>query len=109
MREPDGRPEPTLVTDPGDPGVVDIHLGNEWDDDLIAAVDAVLESIGAERISTHGSIAGSQEWSSSDWRLGEQVITVERETYMGLSVCGPPALMNAVAAAVRARCGRATL
>ena len=89
--------------------MVDIRLGDEWDEDLIAAVDAVLQSIGAERMSTHGSIAGSQEWSSSDWGLGEQVITVERETYMGLSVYGPAALTNAVAAAARARCGRAPL
>ncbi|PSJ43023.1 hypothetical protein [Allosphingosinicella deserti] len=89
--------------------MVDIHLGDEWDEDLIAAIDAVLQGIGAERISKHGSIAGSQEWSSSEWRLGEQVITVERETYMGVSLVGPPALTNAVAAAALARCGRAPL
>ncbi|QAY75941.1 hypothetical protein [Sphingosinicella sp. BN140058] len=79
-----------------------VVLGDEWDEPLLADVEAMLERIGAQPISRHGGLAGTQSWSSVLWKLGDASLLVERETYMGLTLSGPGPLVNAVAAAVLA-------
>lgn len=65
-----------------------VILGEEHDQHLRATLVQVLLQQGAVLENRNWSVAGSQEVETFLWRLAGQDITVEAETYMGLSISG---------------------
>jgi hypothetical protein len=79
-----------------------VHLGDEYDHALRAALLAALLESGATLKERWSGVGGSQEVSHEAWDTAHGVVTVEAETYIGLSIEGPEV---AVAPIVR-RLGR---
>lgn len=77
-----------------------VILGDEYDDDLRGRLMAVLRDRGAGLLDGSWDLAGSQELESCRLRLDGAEVTVEAETYVGLSLTGPPALVDAIVAAL---------
>jgi hypothetical protein len=78
-----------------------IVLGAEYDARLRAALTMVLKELGAQDLSASWSLAGSQELQQMDVDLGNEIISIELETYVGLSIRGTPELVNRIANSVR--------
>jgi len=78
-----------------------IILGDEYDDALRDALCAVLVRSGAIDIDKSWGLGGSQEVESMVIRLGCDSITIEAETFVGLSITGPKALVEDIALRVR--------
>lgn len=83
-----------------------IDLGEEHDRKLTAALKATLKSMGAKRRRRWWGLGGSQELTETTYDLNGEKIIVETETYMGLKMRGPAAIVDAVAEAVAKRLGR---
>lgn len=75
-----------------------VHLGDEYDRDLRAALLTALLESGATLKDRWSGVGGSQEVSREEWETVHGAVTVEAETYVGLSIEGPEA---AVAPIVR--------
>jgi hypothetical protein len=80
-----------------------ILLGAEYDDVLRAALVAVLTSRGAIGAGSSWGVGGSQELDTTRVKLGDVVITIESETYIGLSIEGPAPLVEILAQEVAER------
>lgn len=65
-----------------------VVLGDEYDQHLRAALVLVMLQLGAVLENRNWFVAGSQEVETFLWQLAGQTITVEAETYMGLSISG---------------------
>lgn len=78
-----------------------VILGDEYDDGLRDRLMAVLRDKGAQLLDGSWELAGSQELESCRLRLDGAEMTVEAETYIGLSLTGPPPLVDAIAAALQ--------
>ena len=65
------------------------------------ALLGVLREMGAEEISRNWGVAGSQEVSTLRFTLGGQPLTVEAETYVGLSITGDSEVVEIIAHRVR--------
>jgi hypothetical protein len=63
-----------------------VVLGDEYDQHLRAVLVQVLLQLGAVLENRNWVVAGSQEVETFLWQLAGQDITVEAETYMGLSI-----------------------
>ncbi|CAN5369019.1 hypothetical protein BH10PSE3_BH10PSE3_24160 [soil metagenome] len=72
---------------------LNVLLGDEYDHALIARTWSLLIAMGGRRIDALGFVAGSQEVSIQIWDLDGVSLRFEAETYIGLSVEGPPALV----------------
>ena len=72
-------------------------LGDEYDQQLRAALVQVLLQLGAVLENRNWVVAGSQEVETFLWQLAGQDITVEAETYMGLSISGDENTINDIA------------
>jgi hypothetical protein len=81
---------------------LNVHLGDEYDRDLRAALLTALLESGATLKDRWAGVGGSQDVSHEEWDTAHGVVTVEAETYVGLSIEGAEA---AVAPIVR-RLGR---
>lgn len=79
-----------------------IVLGDEYDETLKAALKAVLQKSGAIGLENSWSVGGSQELESVKVKIGNDVITIESETFVGLTVSGPNEIVEALAQRVRA-------
>ena len=79
-----------------------VVLGDEYDDALRRRTFVVLRRLGAEIAGGDWALAGSQEVETVRVRLNGAELTVEAETYVGLSLTGPADVEDGVAAAVRA-------
>ncbi|MDG2528443.1 hypothetical protein [Caulobacter endophyticus] len=77
-------------------GSLNVHLGDEYDRDLRAALlNALLES-GATLKDRWQGVGGSQDVSQEEWETADGVVVVEAETYVGLSIQGPEAAVTPV-------------
>ncbi|MGX0891886.1 hypothetical protein AB7M22_003894 [Pseudomonas sp. ADAK2 TE3594] len=77
--------------------ITSIRLGDEYDDVLKAALVAVLTSRGAVGAGSFWRVGGSQELDTARVKLGDAMITIESETYMGLMIEGPRSIVEALA------------
>lgn len=79
-----------------------VVLGDEYDEALRTRVFAVLRRLGAEIAGGDWALGGSQEVESVRVRLDGADLTVEAETYVGLSLTGPADAVDRVTAALAA-------
>jgi len=75
-------------------------IGPEHDDELRTAVVAVLKQIGGRQRSHERGVAGSQEVETLEVDVDGQLIVVEAETYVGLSIRGPEELVDRVSSLI---------
>jgi hypothetical protein len=80
-------------------------LGDEHDDALRQALLACLSALGADVAARQWGLGGSQTLETMRVYLGKDLVVVEAETYVGLSIRGEPRVVNRVAEALRARRG----
>ena len=80
-----------------------IVLGPEHDQDLRTALRDVLRTLGATSIRHDWGVAGSQEFEELAVDIGKQRVLVEAETYIGLSITGPPDLVDHITKLVNER------
>ena len=90
-----------MPTNPNHPADT-IILGDEYDDALRAALWRVLLEMDVELIDRTWGVGGSQEVETARIRIGEDLLIVESETYMGLSLQGPKLVIERIALAVHA-------
>ena len=79
-----------------------INLGDEYDDVLRDALRMVLLKKKATGIGKSWGVGGSQEIEVLKVRLGDDLVTIESETYIGLTISGPKLIVERLAEAVRA-------
>ena len=84
-----------------------IRLGDEFDDALRDAVRTALVELGAVPGEASWGLAGSQEIETLQAVIDGECVTVEAETYAGLTVTGADVAVRRVAEAVRAVLARA--
>ena len=77
-----------------------IVLGEEHDDALRCALRLVLVNNGATGIDASWGVGGSQEIEKIQVRFGSDLITIESETYIGLTISGPQLAIDDVASQV---------
>ena len=76
---------------------VTVILGREFDDPLREKLMNVLRQLGAKPVkSTERYVTGSQDLQLFDVILNEQLLHIESETYIGLSISGPNDLVQQV-------------
>lgn len=73
-----------------------VVLGPEWDQVLRARVFEVLNRIGAIAAERGWGVGGSQEIELVEVSLGEDVLLVEAETYIGLTITGPKIIVDQI-------------
>jgi hypothetical protein len=79
-----------------------VILGNEWDEALKASLKRVLLDLGAvPEGDEEWGVAGSQELYTAKFRVNDEWVEVESETYIGLSVTGPSSLVERIRQAVQ--------
>lgn len=78
-----------------------VLLGDEFDEELRDVLVAVLERNGAVLFDEFWGVGGSQEVERKFFRIGSDVITIEAETYVGLTICGPKLVVADIAQQVR--------
>jgi len=78
-----------------------VTLGPEYDQATREALRRVLSSLKATSAGTSWGVAGSQEVETSDVFVGSSQLTIESETYIGLTITGDAELVDTVAGLVR--------
>lgn len=78
-----------------------VTLGTEYDDATREALRSALASLNATSAETTWGVGGSQEIETSEVLVGGSPLTVESETYIGLTITGEEELVDSVAALVR--------
>lgn len=78
-----------------------IILGNEYDDAIRDALRTVLVRIGAVGIGKSWGVGGSQEIETLRVQLDTDVVTIEAETFVGLTITGPKAVVDNLALQVK--------
>lgn len=73
-----------------------VVLGAEYDEDLRARLTAVLKRFGGAPADRLRGVAGSQDLDVLEIRVGDESLTVESETYVGLSITGSTELVDRV-------------
>ena len=73
--------------------IENIVIGNEYDDNLKDALSLALKQMGAKEISKINALVGSQDISIYEFLVKNEIIRVEFETYIGLSLIGPKNLI----------------
>jgi hypothetical protein len=81
-------------------------LGDEHDEALRQALMACLGSLGADVAARQWGLGGTQTLETLRVYLGKDLLVVEAETYVGLSIQGEARVVNRVAAALNARSSR---
>ena len=72
------------------------NLGSEHDLDITKALLQVLREMGAQEVSRDWGVAGSQDVKTLQYSLNGRPLTVEAETYVGLSVQGDCQTVEAI-------------
>ena len=80
-------------------------LGDEHDDALRQSLMACLASLGADVAARQWGLGGSQTLETMRVYLGKDLVVVEAETYVGLSIQGEARVVNRVADALKKRAG----
>ena len=91
---PDNNAETTLV------------LGKEYDRRIWSALREVFQRLGAVEGKESWGLAGSQEIQSFSATIEGRTVSVEAETYIGISVTGPKELIEAIARMVNLHLAR---
>lgn len=78
-------------------------LGDEYDDALRQALLDCLTGLGADITARQFGLGGSQIIETTKVSLGKDLLVVEAETYVGLSISGESRLVDRVAALVSER------
>ena len=76
--------------------IENIVIGNEYDDNLKDALSLTLKQMGAKEISKINALVGSQDISIYEFLVKNEIIRVEFETYIGLSLIGPKNLIREI-------------
>lgn len=74
-----------------------INLGDEFDDALRDMLRIVLlknQAVGVDKL---WGVGGSQEIEVLQVRLGDELVTIESETYIGLTISGEKSLVEKIA------------
>lgn len=74
-----------------------INLGDEFDDALRDVLRIVLLKNQAVGVDTSWGVGGSQEIEVLKVRLGDDLVTIESETYIGLTISGEKSLVEKIA------------
>jgi hypothetical protein len=80
-----------------------IVLGDEYDDRVRTALKESLRSLGAIGMGSDWGLVGSQEVDRWEVLVGDKVLVIEAETYIGLSLTGDVELTTLVEALVKTR------
>ena len=80
-----------------------IILGDEYDDKLRDALMLTLKEEGAIPVDKSWAVAGSQEIEFLEVSLDSESVTIEAETYIGLSITGPQNIVERIAEKTRNR------
>jgi len=75
-------------------------LGAEYDDTLRGVLRDVLKRLGAKGLAHDWGVAGSQELETVEVLVGVDTVTIEAETFVGLSISGPVELVERIQAMV---------
>lgn len=78
-----------------------LTLGSETDKNLFAALKAVLQREQATVVDHKQRHGGSQDVETWKVRIGGATISIESETYTGLSISGPRELVESLSQKVR--------
>jgi hypothetical protein len=78
-------------------------LGDEYDEKLRQALTDCLAALGADVAVQQWGLGGSQLLETRKVYLGKNLLVVEAETYVGLSITGPSRIVDSVAAALAAK------
>lgn len=70
------------------------QVADEYDDEAFDRLGRALGAMGFHLQGKLGGVAGSQDYSRWELSGPQGVLVVESETYMGLSVEGPPELVR---------------
>lgn len=100
LPHPNPSRESFMSTEPDQP-IDTLVLGDEYDDALRSALWRVLLEMDMELLDRTWGVGGSQEVETMRLRVAGELVTVESETYMGLSIAGPSGLVERIALAVR--------
>ncbi|WP_157370767.1 hypothetical protein [Vulgatibacter incomptus] len=84
-----------------------VRIGDEYDQRVWTALRDVLSELGLVVNSEEWGVGGSQELITIVVSAGSKTLTIESETYLGVSVAGEPELVAEVAARVAGRLGKA--
>lgn len=82
---------------------ISITLGKEYDPGLVQHLNEVLLKYNAIKQSRFSGVGGSQEIESIAYRIADDVVLVETETYVGLTISGEKSIVELLAAEVIAR------
>jgi hypothetical protein len=77
-------------------------VGAEYDDAVLAGLGEALRNLGFEMTDNWAGMAGSQDIAHWNFRCPDGSLVVEVETYVGVTVEGPPWLVSALRAAFQA-------
>lgn len=83
-----------------------IILGDEYDEILIDTTKEVLKELGGQMMSKERGMAGSQEIDTMTVDINGSLVTIETETYVGLSISGEKGLVTRIASLIRVRLGK---
>jgi hypothetical protein len=81
-------------------------LGDEYDDALRQALMDCLAALGAEIAARQWGLGGSQIIETTKVALGKDLLVVEAETYVGLSISGEARVVDRIAAILSARASK---
>jgi hypothetical protein len=90
------RPWASPDSDADPPGSTEVRLGDEHDDALLARVRAAVLAAGGQISRPDWGVGGSQEIVTYRVTLPEGSLRLTAETYLGLSLSGPLALVQAL-------------
>lgn len=76
---------------------IEIELGPEWDYDAVVCLKKVCDQLGFPFSLKYLGHAGSQEIFQGKIKAGDQMLKVQKETYMGLRIQGPAEIVNRIA------------
>ncbi len=74
-----------------------VTLGDEYDFELLRILKDILLECGAVELNHSSCIGGSQEIESISYKIENDVVNVELETYLGLSICGKKSVVEHLA------------
>ncbi len=80
-----------------------VNLGAEYDEELFEAFAATLAAEGAVLLEKIQGVAGSQDVSIWKYLIGDEIVEVVSETYIGLTISGPPTVVERLEAIIRER------
>jgi len=73
-----------------------IIIGDEYDNELINLLFIILKEMGAAKINETEALTGSQDYYLASFNINNSIITVEIETYIGITLNGPSELIRII-------------